>query len=149
LIRIQDEIRAGLRDEGDDKSDFAEVLCRILGVMYATTSHYVVSATMAHLPICQGGTRFKFSHNFSDLLVGQMEAALEGELVDFCLRANSHEKEKIARKDSLSDDYIYRPSGKKHGDYFEDMCSYEMSRRYKKKNLAFSKWGKYKRDVMN
>ena len=88
LIRIQDEICAGLRDKGDDKSDFVEGLCRILGGMHAATSNYVVSATMGHLLICQDGTRFKFSHNFLDLLVGQMEAALEDKGVDFRLRVN-------------------------------------------------------------
>ena len=142
LIRIQDEIRAGLRDKCDEEGDFVEGLCRMLGGMYAATSHYVVSATMAHLLICQDGTRFKFSHNFSDLLVGQMEASLEGKPVDFRLRVNRHKKEKIAWKDSLSDDYIHRPSGKKNGKNFEDMCSYELSRRYKKKYLTFSQMGK-------
>ena len=142
LIRIQDEIRAGLRDKCEDESDFVEGLCRMLGGMHAATSRYVVSATMAHLLICQNGTRFKFSHNFSDLLVGQMEAALEGEQVDFRIRVNRHKKKKIAWKDSLSDDYIHRPFGTKHGKNFEDMCSYEMSSRYKKKYLTFSQMNK-------
>ena len=108
----------------------------MLGGMYAATSHYVVSATMAHLLICQDGTRFKFSHNFSDLLVGQMEASLEGKPVDFHLRVNRHKKEKIAWKDSLSDDYIYRPSGKKHRVYFEDMCSYKNCREGTRRNTS-------------
>jgi len=94
LIQIQDKICAGLRDKFEDESDFVEGLCRMLGGMHAATSRYVVSATMAHLLICQNGTRFKFSHNFSDLLVGQMEAALEGKQVDFCIRVNRHKKKK-------------------------------------------------------
>ena len=142
LIRIQDEIRAGLRDKCDDQDDFVEGLCRMLGGMHAATSCYVVSATMAHLLICQGGTRFKFSHDFSDLLVGQMEAALEGKHVDFRVRVNRHKNERFAWKDTLSDDYIHRPGKNQNGTNFEDMCSYEMSRRYKKKYLTFKEMGK-------
>ena len=114
----------------------------MFGGMHAATSCYVVSSTMAHLLICQDGTRFKFSCNFSDLLVGQMEAALVGKTVDFCIQVNRHKKTKIAWKDSLSDDYIHHPSGKKHRKNFKDMCFYEMSSGYKKKYLAFSQMGK-------
>ncbi len=85
LIPIQVKICAGLHDKYDDESDFVEGLCRMLGGMHATTSRYVVSATMAHLVICQDGTRFKISHNFLDLLVGQIEAVLKGKPVDFLL----------------------------------------------------------------
>ena len=117
----------------------------MLGGMHAATSSFVVSATMGHLLICQDGTRFKFFHNFSDLLVGQMEAALDGKAVDFRLRVNRCKKTKIAWKDSLSDDYIHRPSGYKHGVNFEDICSYEMSMAYKKKYLTFCQIEKIKR----
>jgi hypothetical protein len=117
----------------------------MLGGMHAATSCYIVIATMAHLLICRDGTRFKFSHNFLDILVGQMEAALEVKPEDFCLRANRHEKKKIPWEDSLSDDYIHCPSGNKHGNIFEDMCSYEMSSGYKKKYLTFSQMGKIQR----
>ncbi len=133
LIRIQDEIRSGIRDKNDeDESDLVEGRCRMLSGMHAATSRYVVSSTMAHLLICQNGTRFKFSHDFSDLLVGQLEAALHGEEVDFRIRVNRHKKEKIAWKDSLKDDYFHRPNGPKYGKIFEDMCSYEMAMKYKK-----------------
>ena len=83
LIQIQDKIRAGLWDPCNNESDFVEGLWRMLGGMHVATSWYVVSSTMAHLLICQNGTRFQFSHDFTDLLVGQIEAALEGEPVDF------------------------------------------------------------------
>lgn len=137
LVRIQDEVHAGIRDKNDNEGDFVEGLCRMLGGMHAATSRYVVSSTMAHLLICQDGTRFKFSHDFSDLLVGQLEASLEGKSVDFRIRMNCHNKEKIAWKDSLSEDYIHRPTGSTFGEIFDDMCSYEMSTKYKKKYLTF------------
>ncbi len=94
LIRIQDKIHAGLRDKCDDESDFVEGLCRMLGGMHAATSRYIVSATMVHILICQDGTRFKFSHNFLNLLVGQMKTTLEGKPVDFRLQIICHKTKK-------------------------------------------------------
>ena len=85
----------------------------MLGRMHAATSRYVVSSTMTHLLIYQNGRRFQFSHNFTDLLVGQMEATLEGEPVDFCILVNWHKNKKFAWKDSLSDDYNHCPVGEK------------------------------------
>ena len=70
----------------------------MLGGMHAATSSFVVSATMGHLLICQDGTRFKFFHNFSDLLVGQMEAALDGKAVDFAFVLIVAKKQKLLGK---------------------------------------------------
>ena len=142
LIRIQDEVRVGERDETDNEPDFVEGLCRMLGGMHAATSRYVVSSTMAHLLICQDGTRFKFSHGFSDLLVGQLEASLEGLPVDFRLRVNRHNKKKTVWKDSLADDYLHRPEKSYTEVNFENMCFYEMTRQYKKKFLTFKQMEK-------
>lgn len=133
LVRIQDEINQGLRDDTDTDCDFTEGLCRMLGGMNAATSRYTVSSTMAHLLISQGGTRFKFSHNFSDLLIGQLEATLEGNDVDFRIRVNRYRKERVMWRDSLADDYIHRPTTP----MFERMSAYEMAMKYKKKFLSF------------
>lgn len=133
LLRIQDEERNGLLDESYSDSDFVEGLCRMLGGMNAATSRHTLSSTMAHLLISQKGTRFKFSHNFSDLLIGQLEAQLEGEPVDFRLRVNRHKKKRHVWRDSLADDYLHRPE--ENG--IENMCSYEMCMKYKKKYLSF------------
>ena len=121
LICIQDEVRQGLRDDHEDDS-FIEGLCRMLGGLNAATSRYVVSSTMAHLLISQGGTRFKFSHGMSDLLVSQLEACLEGKPVDVRLRVNAYKKERLVWRDCLADDYIHRPTDA----MFESMCSYEL-----------------------
>ena len=83
LFQLQEEVHTGRREELDSEPDFVKGLCRMLGGMYAATSRYAVSSTMAHLLICQSRTRFKFSHQFSDLLVTQLEAVLEGQPVDF------------------------------------------------------------------
>ena len=67
----------------------------MLSGMNATTSRYIVTSTMAYLLIRQGGTCFQFSHGFTDLLVGQLEAALEGKPVNFRLRTNRHRKKDL------------------------------------------------------
>ena len=133
LIRLQDEIRANRRSATDPENAFVEGLCRMLGGMNAATSRYVVSATMGHLLTCQKGTRFMFSHDFSDLLIGQLEAAVEGLPVDFRLRINRHKNRRIAWRDVLAHDYIHRPIES----MFENMCAYEMSMKYEKKYLSF------------
>ncbi len=108
---------------------FGEGLSRLLSGLNAATTRNVISATMAHLIPCNGGLHFVFSHEFSDLLVGQMEASLEGQETNVRIRANKS-KDGIIKTwpDSLADDYIHRPIDEK----FEQMCSYAMSKRYKK-----------------
>jgi len=72
------------------------------------TARNVISATMAHLIPCNGGSRFVFSHEFSDLLVGQMEASLEGQEINVRIRANKlHDGIIKTWPDSLADDYIH------------------------------------------
>ena len=141
LLRIQDEVRAGNHDEVMNEPDFAEGLCRMLGGMYAATSRYVVSSTMAHLLGCQNGTRFKFSHNFSDLLVTQLEAVLEGNPIDFRLRVNSKDGEEYVWKDISSYAYLYRPNNGK----FEKMCSFRLFMKYKTKYLTFEEMDRIRR----
>ena len=144
LVRIQDEISLGLRDEQTDES-FTEGLCRLLSGMNAATARYVVSSTMAHLLISQGGTRFKFSHGLSDLLVTQLEACLEDKPVDFRLRINAYKGQKCIWRDCLADDYIHRPNQ----DMFENMCSYEMAMKYKKRYLSFRQMNKLNKNVFD
>ncbi len=61
---------------------FREGLSRLLLGLNAATIRNVISATMAHLIPCNNGSRFVYSHDFSDLLVGQMEATLEGKFTN-------------------------------------------------------------------
>ncbi len=65
--------------------NFGEGLSRLLSGLNAATTRNDISATMAHLIPCNGGSRFVFSHEFSDLLVGQMEASLEGQETNVCI----------------------------------------------------------------
>ncbi len=61
---------------------FGEGLSRLLLGLNAATTRNVISATMALLIPCNNGSRFVYSHDFSDLLVGRMEATLEGEITN-------------------------------------------------------------------
>jgi hypothetical protein len=84
---------------------------------------------MAHLIPLNGGSRFVFSHDFSDLLVGQMEATLEGQDVNVHIRTSKLTNGQIESwPDSLTDDYIHCPD---HQD-FEHRSFYEVNRFYKK-----------------
>jgi hypothetical protein len=101
--------------------------------MNAATTRNVISATMAHLIPCNDGSRFVYSHTFSDLLVGQMEATLEGHDINVRIRSNKYENKIITWPDSLADDYIHCPIDNE----LEQICFYEMSRCYKKGFSAF------------
>jgi hypothetical protein len=74
-----------LLDENSDECNkatlepsFSEKLSRNLSGLNAATTRNVISATMAHLIPSNGGSRFVCLHKLSDLLVGQMEATLQG-----------------------------------------------------------------------
>ena len=85
-------------------------------------SQDVVSAPMAHLLLSQRGSRFNFSHDFQDLLLGQMLNKLNGEEPgDFVLRRkNRSESGDVVMWPYYSvNDYLYRPN------FMEDMCFYE------------------------
>jgi hypothetical protein len=65
-----------------------------------------------------------FSHKFSYLLVGQMEAALEGQDINVRIRTSKVTGGELkCWPDSLADDYIHRPLQKE----FEDICFYDMT----------------------
>jgi hypothetical protein len=75
----------------------------------AITTRNVISAAMAHLIPCNGGSRFVYSHTFSDLIVGRMEATLEEKYINVRIRSNKLQNKIITWPDSLADDYIHRP----------------------------------------
>ena len=81
-----------------------------------------------------------FSHDFSDLLIGQLEAAVEGSPVHFCVRVKRHKNHCIAWRDVLAHDYIHCPIKS----MFENICAYEMSMKYQKKYLSFNQMDQLK-----
>ena len=132
LFRIQGEIIDGKRKPEEIQDGFVEGLCRLLSGLNAATTRNVISATMQHLLICNGGSRFQFSHGFGVLLIGQLEASLEKWPIDVRLRSNIVKGEKVVWPDNSSDDYLHRPRDAT----FEGMCSYEMAQQYKKTLLS-------------
>jgi hypothetical protein len=104
---------------------FREGLCRVQSGLNAATTRNVISATMAHLIPSNGGSCFVFSHDFSDLLVRQMEATCEGQDVSVRIMTGKPTDWQIKSwQDSLADDYTHHSE---HQD-FEHMSFYEMTR---------------------
>ena len=75
---MEEEFLDGTRAYEEVQDGFVEGLCRTLSGMNAATLRNVISATLQHLLVSNGGSRFNFSHGFGNLLVGQLEAPLEG-----------------------------------------------------------------------
>jgi hypothetical protein len=126
-------IKRVLDDNNREEPSFGEGLSRVLSGLNAATTRNVISATMAHLIPCNDGSRFVYSHIFSYLLLGQMEATLEGQDINVRIRSNKLQNKIITWPDSLADDYIHRPI-----DYeLDQICFYEMTRCYKKGFNAF------------
>ncbi len=118
---------------------FREGLVRFLIGVSIHMSQDVVSATMAHLLTCQHGSRFTFSHDFHDMLVGQMLNTLEGkDPGDFVLRRwnRGPNGEVLMWPDYSVNDYIYRP------DCLDDVCFYQCSECFERIALLFHRMRK-------
>ena len=70
-----------------------------------------------------------FSHEFSNLLVGQMEATLEGQEFNVRIRTSKVPSGALhCWPNSLADDFIHRPIQTE----LEDIWFYDMTSQYKK-----------------
>ena len=99
----------------------------MLSAMNAAQSRNKISVCMQHRLVLNGGTRFKFSHGFGQLLVGQLEARLKKEPIKVRIRCNTFKGKDIPWQDAACDHYIFRPET----DEFENMCPYYMAMNYK------------------
>jgi hypothetical protein len=79
IKRLLDQNQTNGCDQTTSEPGFGEGLSRVLLGLNAATTRNVISSTMAHLISCNNGSWFVFLHKFSDLLVGQMEATLQGQ----------------------------------------------------------------------
>ena len=123
-------------DDADDKDEcHAEGLGRVMTGVNSLLSRNVVSPTMAHLLISQGGTRFTYSHGEENLLVTQLEDYLEGRECNFILRKNYNKIEKRVERwpDSTAYDYVFRPRE------LQQLCYYEYMMKYKKGFKTFKR----------
>jgi hypothetical protein len=73
------QIKQVLNDNHKGEPSFGEGLNRVLSGLNAATTRNAISATIAHLIPCNGGSRFVFLHTFSDLLFGKMETTFGGQ----------------------------------------------------------------------
>ncbi len=126
---LLDENQTNGCDQTRSEPSFGEGLSRVLLDLNAATLRNVMSSTMAHLISCNNGSRLVFSHEFSDFLVGQMEASLEGQDTNVHIRTSKvPDGDFKCLVDSIDDDYIHRPLQKE----FEDICFHDMTSQYKK-----------------
>jgi len=126
------------QDNDSDQANFTEGLSRILSGMSANLSKAVCSSTLAHFIICNDGSRFNFSHGFSQLLASQAMDVLNGKPGNFRIRRNfSKETEKaVMWPDSQLDDFRYRP------DDLDDLCYYEQMMLFEKIPKTFNEMNK-------
>ena len=111
LIRAQreSEDRQSRGEEVEEEVDtWVEGLSRVLSGINAATSRAVVSAPMSHNLASNKGLRFHFSHDFAELLVGQMEDVLEGKTVSFIVRRCSENDVDKKWEDISANDYRFR-----------------------------------------
>ena len=130
IKRVIEETPDTIRENSQERKEpsFVEGLGRVLSGLNAATTRNVISATMAHLIPCNNGLRFVYSHEFSDLLVTQMEATLESHDITVRIRSSKYEEKIITWPESLADDYLHRPIDNE----LEQMCFYAMTSLYKK-----------------
>ena len=64
LLKAEAEVLDGTRQPDEVQDGFVKGLCMMLAAMNAATSRFKVSTVMSHLMVCNGGTRFTFSHEF-------------------------------------------------------------------------------------
>ena len=141
--RLSEEEKVAMKNGGtvnEDNYCFREGLSRFLLGMNVHLSQDVVSATMAHLLICQRGTRFTFSHEFKHMLVGQMLNYLNGDSPgNFVLKRRNRsviDQEPVFWADYSVNDYIYRPA------CLENISFYEFCIKFDKGYFTFMEMSK-------
>lgn len=142
LIRAQREKEerelAGSAEEVGEVNTWVEGLSRVLSGINAATSRNVISAPMSHNLASNGGSRFHFSHQFAELLIGQLSDVLDPDRkhkVSAILRKCKKEGEDATSwRDISANDYIYRPG------VLDGICFYHHSmyytKLYKKEGLS-------------
>ena len=132
LLRAQELAREQSRASDDQEmdeevNDWVEGLSRVLSGINAATSRSAVSAPMAHNLTLNDGSRFKFSHDFVELLLGQMEEVLEGNNVSFVCRTCFKQGSQHQWADISANDYIFRPKR------FDNICFFQQTMHYRKR----------------
>lgn len=119
----------GTKEEEKETNTWVEGLSRVLSGINAATSRNVISAPMSHNLASNKGSRFHFSHDFAELLVGQLAEVLENgsDEVSAIVRICKEGRNEVTQwKDISANDYIYRPRD------LEALCFYQQSMYYAK-----------------
>ena len=103
LSRCLHRQMANTSDSTEATPDFVEGLSRVLSGIQAHMSSSIISPPLAHLLVCQD-SRFTFSHDFSYLLVSQIEGHLDGKSIHFKPR---NCKNKYGKKKYWPDSTVY------------------------------------------
>lgn len=141
---LNDQETNNANDTGNDNEQEIPTACHIEGLgrvmtgVNALLSSNVVGCTMGHLLISQDGERFTYSHDFTHLLVSQMEDVLDDKEISFILRTNidrDGDGSKIQWPDSTANDYLYRPMD---NEQIKNCCFYQYTMSYEKKFKTFA-----------
>ena len=79
---------AEIKPESGRESDFPEGLSIMLSGVCVNMSKAVCSSTMAHHIMSNNGPRFEYSHEFTDLQIGQTMNVLNDKDDQFHIRTN-------------------------------------------------------------
>jgi hypothetical protein len=110
IKHLLDEDQTNGCDQTTSEPSFGEDISWVLLGLNAATTRNVISSAMAYIISCNNGSRFVFSHKFSDLLVEQIEATLEGQDINVRIRTSKVPGGELkCWPNSLADDYIHRP----------------------------------------
>jgi hypothetical protein len=135
LLRAQEVSEERQRAGGvieEEVNTWVEGLSRVLSGINAATSRTVISAPMSHSLATNKGSRFHFSHQFAELLVGQLEDHLKGKEVSYIVRKCCENGKAEKKWDDISaNDYIWRPKD------LDEFCFFHQSmyftKQYKQK----------------
>ena len=128
VLRIEQELHDVNRKPDEVQQGFTAALCNVLVVLNAATSRHKVSSVLLHWIVCNGGTRFNFSHGFADYLISQLDAVVENKDVWDRICTNLLNGKPHLWPDSSSDDCLYRPTHKST----QILCLFEMTMWYRK-----------------
>mmetsp|Transcript_1485 Transcript_1485/g.3204 ORF Transcript_1485/g.3204 Transcript_1485/m.3204 type:complete len:1761 (+) Transcript_1485:1415-6697(+) len=122
----------GHTDEFTLQPDFGEGLGRILTGINAALSRDIVSSTMSHNLVYNNGSRFRFSHDFTHLLLCQVDSLLKNTAVDLIFRrttvGNSGQDDIVKWADCMGHDYLHRPQE------LSGVCLYKFMMWYERHN---------------
>ena len=127
-IETKMEIKKSNIDRNSEKSlDFVEGLCRLLSGVTTHLSSTVVRAPLAHVLLVKG-SRFQFSHSFSNLLLTQIIDYLDGEKeISFYLRRGySNSVKEVQWPEMFATNYLERPLELEHVSVKEFVQDYEV-----------------------